>query len=118
MYICIYNYSLKLNIMSNSKLLVGSICFTDILELAKAGNKAFSRSKKNNKIYCSVNVWLNDEADQFGHNASIQTQFKDATKEEKKYVGNLKFLEFQKEEPAALTQNDTSFLPVEDDLPF
>ena len=45
-----------------SKLLVGSINLTKLNNLARAANKAFSKSK-NGDIYCNINVWLNDEAD-------------------------------------------------------
>ena len=97
-----------------SKLLYGSIDFTKLLELAKAGNKAFSRAQ-NGKIYCNLNVWINDEKDQYGNDASIQTTFKDSTKEEKIYVGNLKVSEFNA--PQSLQENSND-IPEHDDLPF
>jgi hypothetical protein len=98
-----------------SKLMYGSIDFTKLLELAKLGNKAFSRSEKNGKIYMNLNIWINDEKDQFDNNASIQTSFKDATKEEKHYFGNLKFSEMKGN--AELKENATD-IPEPDDLPF
>lgn len=76
-----------------SKLFYGSVDFSKLLEMAKAGNKAFSKAQ-NGKIYLNLNVWINDEVDQYGNKASIQTNFKDAPKEEKVYVGNLKESEF------------------------
>lgn len=97
-----------------SKLYYGSIDFSKLLELAKAGNKAFTKAQ-NGKIYVNLNVWINDEKDQFGNDASIQTNFKEATKDEKIYVGNLKVSEFK--EPEALQENDNS-IPDESDLPF
>ena len=97
-----------------SKLLYGSVDFSKLLEMAKAGNKAFSKAS-NGKIYLNLNVWINDEKDQYGNDASIQTTFKDATKEEKSYVGNLKFSEFKEAQP--LAENDPS-IPNEEDLPF
>jgi len=97
-----------------SKLLYGSIDFSKLLELAKAGNKAFSKAQ-NGKIYVNINVWLNDEKDQYGNDASLQTNFKEATKDEKIYFGNLKVSEFK--EPEALSENDNS-IPDEDSLPF
>jgi hypothetical protein len=93
-----------------SKLLYGSIDFSKLLELAKAGNKAFSKAK-NGKIYLNLNVWLNDEKDQYGNDASLQTTFKDATKEEKNYFGNLKVSEFQANAIASdEIPNDDDFL--------
>ena len=70
-----------------SKLLYGSIDFSKLLELAKAGNKAFSKAQ-NGKIYVNINVWLNDEKDQYGNDASLQTNFKEATKDEKIYFNH------------------------------
>lgn len=97
-----------------SKLMYGSIDFSKLLELAKAGNKAFSKAN-NGKIYLNLNVWVNDEKDQFGNDASMQTSFKDATKEDKHYFGNLKISEFQ--EPKSLEENSTE-IPEANDLPF
>lgn len=98
-----------------SKLLFGSIDFSKLLELAKAGDKSFTKHK-NGKLYVSLNVWINDEKDKVGNDASIQTNFKDATKEQKHYFGNLKFSEFK--EPKPLGAEDTAFIPEEEDLPF
>jgi hypothetical protein len=98
-----------------SKLLYGSIDFTKLLELAKSSNKAFSRSEKNGRIYMSLNVWINEEKDQYGNDASLQTSFKDATKEDKFYFGNLKISDFTGN--AELQENATD-IPEPDDLPF
>jgi hypothetical protein len=97
-----------------SKLLYGSIDFSKLLELAKAGNKAFSKAD-NGKIYLNLNVWINDEKDQFGNDASMQTSFKEATKEDKIYFGNLKVSE--QKAPEQLEEN-SSDIPEADDLPF
>lgn len=72
-----------------SQLLFGSICFSDLNEQVKKGHKAFSRGK-NGKIYFNVNVWINDEPDQYNNEASVQLNFKDATKDDQVYVGNLR----------------------------
>ena len=103
--------------MSNSKLLVGSINLTKLNNLARAANKAFSKSK-NGDIYCNINIWVNDEADQYGNHASIKTNYKDMPKEEKNYIGNLKYLEQQNNEPKPITEADFPAIPVNDDLPF
>ena len=97
-----------------SQLLYGSIDFSKLLELAKQGNKAFSKGT-NGKIYLNLNVWINDEVDQFGNNASLQTTFKDSKKEDKIYFGNLKISE--KKEPEQLQENSNE-IPDIDDLPF
>lgn len=93
--------------------LYGSIDFSKLLEEAKKGNKAFTRAA-NGKVYCNISVWINDEKDKYGNDASIQTSFKDATKEERLYVGNLTISEVktQQLEPGAAD------IPDDDDLPF
>lgn len=95
-----------------SKLLYGSINVSKILEEAKKGNKAFYKAE-NGTIYLNLNVWINDDKDNYGNIASIQSNFKDATKEEKFYFGNLK--ENERKEPEQPTSND---FPEADDLPF
>jgi len=97
-----------------SKLLYGSIDFTKLLELAKAGNKAFSKAD-NGKIYLNLNVWINDEKDNYGNDASMQTSFKDAAKEDKIYFGNLKISEKKENEPVP---ENSAEIPEVDDLPF
>src|SRR6478609_5314342 len=97
-----------------SKLLYGSVDFSKLLELAKAGNKAFSKAA-NGKIYLNLNVWINDEKDNYGNDASVQITFKDATKEEKIYCGNLKISEQQSPKPLDGSDLD---LPDTDDLPY
>lgn len=72
-----------------SQLLFGSVDFSKLLELAKSGNKAFSKAA-NGKIYLNLNVWVNDEEDQYGNSASIQTNFKAAQKTDRVYIGNFK----------------------------
>lgn len=67
----------------------GSIDFTKLVEQAKAGNKAFTKTESG-KIYLNVRVWVNDEEDKYGNTASFQSNFKGAQKEDRFYFGNLK----------------------------
>jgi hypothetical protein len=67
----------------------GSIDFSKLVEMAKAGNKAFTKNE-NGKIYLNLKVWVNDELDKYGNVASFQSAFKGAEKEDKFYFGNLK----------------------------
>ena len=97
-----------------SKLMYGSISLSKLNEMAKAGHKAFSKGK-DGKIYFNVNVWINDTKDQYENDASVQVSFKDATKEEKVYIGNLKFSEVK--EATHLQKNDAE-IPSDEDLPF
>ena len=48
----------------------------------------------------------------------MQTTFKGAAKEDKSYIGNLKFLEQQSNEPKPITDADFPAIPADDDLPF
>lgn len=89
----------------------GSIDFSKLLEQAKAGNKAFTKTE-NGKIYLNVRVWVNDEEDKFGNIASFQSNFKGAQKEDKFYFGNLK------ESKAVEMQVEANDVPEVDDLPF
>lgn len=73
-----------------AKYIKASLCFTDLLEAAKAGHSAFSRSDKNKKVYFNLTVWINDEVDKFGNNAGFQlsSSKEKQEKEGKIYVGN------------------------------
>jgi hypothetical protein len=99
-----------------SKLLTGSIDLskidkTKIVDRDKNGN-LFSNGAK----YLNVVVWINDEADQYGNNASIQIS---QSKEEREagvkatYIGNLKEPQSRNNEPTS-TRTES----VADDLPF
>jgi hypothetical protein len=89
----------------------GSIDFSKLIEQAKSGNKAFSKSE-NGKIYLNVRMYVNDEVDKFGNIASFQSNFKGATKEEKFYFGNMKE-STPMDNPVAVAD-----VPETDDLPF
>lgn len=89
----------------------GSIDFSKLLEQAKAGNKAFTKTE-NGKIYLNVRVWVNDEEDKFGNIASFQSNFKGAQKEDKFYFGNLK------ESKAVEQKVESSDIPSDDDFMF
>ena len=99
-----------------SKLLTGSIDLnkidkTKIVSVDKNG-KPFENGAK----YLNVVVWLNDEADKYGNNASIQIS---QSKEEREagvkaiYIGNLKQPQSRNNEPTS-----TRTAQVADDLPF
>jgi len=97
--------------MSDKKSYYGSIDFSKLLEQAKNGNKAFTKSE-NGKIYLNVRVWVNDELDKFGNIASFQSNFKGAQKEDKFYFGNLK------ESMPTEEKVDSSEIPDVNDFPF
>jgi hypothetical protein len=89
----------------------GSIDFSKLLEQAKSGNKAFTKNE-NGKIYLNVRVYVNDEVDKYGNIASLQSNFKGATKEDKFYFGNLK------ESTPIEAQVEATDVPDVDSLPF
>ena len=89
----------------------GSIDFSKLLEQAKSGNKAFTKNE-NGKIYLNVRVYVNDEVDKYGNIASLQSNFKGATKDDKFYFGNLK------ESTPIEAQVEANDIPDLDNLPF
>ena len=94
-----------------SQLLYGSLNLSKLMAAAKVGHKAFSRAE-NGQVYFNVRLWINDEKDKHGNDASLQLTFKDATKEDRQYFGNLKI-----SEPTSTSVNPED-LPETDDLPF
>lgn len=92
----------------------GSICLTDLIELAKSKHSAFTKGK-NGKIYASVNVWLNENKDEFGNIMSIQLN---PTKEKKDvdkkvYIGNMK----KSDGPKPVSDKDVDNLNADIDVP-
>lgn len=88
-----------------SKLYNGSICVTDIPKekLVKG---------KNGKLYLNINLWLNDNVDQFGNIGSVQVSL---SKEEREAGGKGAYIGNFKESQAAPQQPQQGDL---DDLPF
>jgi hypothetical protein len=78
-----------------SEFLLGSICLTTLIEKAKSGHSAFSKSPKDGKIYFNYAEWINDEPNEFGQHSSILlSSAKDKKEQEGKvYVGNGKKFE-------------------------
>lgn len=93
-----------------SKLYNGSICLTEIPK------EKITTSEKNGKKYLNINVWVNDELDQFGNIGSIQysqTKEERETSDKKPYIGNFKEYKAATPQNAAPVSNS-----VVDDLPF
>lgn len=78
-----------------SEFITGSMCLTTLIEKAKAGHSAFSKSPKDGKVYFNYIEWVNDEPNEFGQHSSILlSSVKDKKEEEGKvYVGNGKKFE-------------------------
>lgn len=93
----------------DNKILVGSLCLTDIVEKAKQGHSAFTKAK-NGKIYFNILQWINEEADQYQNNSSYQLNSSKEKKEEegKCYIGNAKWMARPQ-----ITETDTADLNLE-----
>jgi hypothetical protein len=98
----------------SGQLFYGSVCLTDLIELAKKKHSAFTKGN-NGKIYAAVNIWLNDEKDKFGNIMSVQInpskEMKDL--EDRVYIGNLK----QSEGPKPVSDRDVNGLDTDFDVP-
>ncbi len=80
-----------------SSLFSGSICVSDI-------DKSKLTQAKNGKLYLSVDIWINDQADQYGNTGSIsirQSKDEREAKTKKVYIGNLKPVEKSNNQPTA-----------------
>lgn len=104
-----------------SQLFYGSLCVSDLIEEFKKKHSAFEKGK-NGKIYAKVNVWLNDNEDDYGNILSIQLN---PTKEmrdidRKVYVGNCKKSEFEVKPPSDKDRANIAkdFENADDGLPF
>jgi hypothetical protein len=78
-----------------SDFILGSICLTTLIEKAKSGHSAFSKSPKDGKVYFNYAEWINDEPNEFGQHSSILlSSSKDMKEQEGKvYIGNGKKFE-------------------------
>jgi hypothetical protein len=86
-----------------STLYTGSICVSDI-------DKTKLQQSKNGKLYLQIDIWINDQADNYGNTGSIsirQSKEEREAKTKKTYIGNLKPVE-----------KSNSAAPIIQDLPF
>ena len=99
-----------------SKLLTGSIDLSKIDKTKIVSTDKNGNPFENGAKYLNVVVWINDEADKYGNNASIQIS---QSKEEREagvkaiYIGNLKEPQSRNNEPTSARTAQ-----VADDLPF
>ena len=97
-------------------MLTGSIDLTKIDKTKIVSTDKNGNPFENGAKYLNVVVWLNDEADKYGNNASIQIS---QSKEEREaggkaiYIGNLKEPQSRNNEPTSARTAS-----VADDLPF
>ena len=99
-----------------SKLLTGSIDLNKIDKTKIVSTDKNGKPFENGAKYLNVVVWINDEADKYGNNASIQIS---QSKEERDagakaiYIGNLKEPQSRNNEPTSARTES-----VAGDLPF
>lgn len=93
--------------MSNGKKYWGNINLDEIKNAINEGAKIFEGKKGK---YLDVNVWINEEADQFGNSCSIQVWNKETKKAT--YLGNLKLSE------SGAPEVKVSESEIKSDLPF
>ncbi len=96
-----------------SKLLKGSI------DLTKIEKSAIFNSEKGGK-YINVDIWINDEADNYGNHAGIKQSIKEGENDFKShYIGNAKKgFGWDDAAPAPAPAPKAAPLPESDDLPF
>lgn len=95
-------------------LIIGSICYTDLVAAAKKGHSAFSRSDKNGKVYFSFAEWQKEVPDKYGNDFSLQLNPKKDSTEEKVFIGQAKYLSKKEQANPAATPTAQD----DDDLPF
>ena len=97
-------------------MLTGSIDLNKIDRSKIVSTNKDGKPFENGAKYLNVVVWINDEADQYGNNASIQIS---QSKEEREagaksiYIGNLKEPQSRSNEPTSAKNAQAT-----DDLPF
>ena len=92
-----------------STLLLGSIDLNKIDKSLIVSKDKNGEPFKNGAKYVNLAVWINDQSDEYGNDASIQM----GTKDNKIYIGNLK--KYRKEE---VNQPTEQVVETDDDLPF
>lgn len=97
-----------------SQLFYGSLDVTTLLENLKSKHSSFTKGK-NGKIYASINVWLNDQKDEFGNTMSVQINPSKEKKDidKKIYIGNLK----QSEGAKPISDKDVDNVQTDYDIP-
>ena len=97
-----------------SEFILGSMCLTTLIEKAKEGHSAFSKSAKDGKIYFNYAEWINDTPNEFGQHSSILLSSSKEKKdsEGKIYVGNGKKFENKPVEAKDLPTDSWDNIPV------
>lgn len=100
----------------------GQINYTKLKEAMKSGKIVGQKvqTKDGEQLFININVWVNEEADQYNNNASIQCQLNKEAYEAKEkntyYIGNLRYQtpstkDATTEDIAKATEDDDDGLP-------
>lgn len=97
-----------------SEFILGSMCLTTLIEKAKEGHSAFSKSPKDGKVYFNYAEWINDEANEYGQHSSILLSSSKDRKEieGKVYIGNGKKYENKPVEAKDIPNESWDNIPV------
>ena len=93
-----------------SKLLKGSI---DLMKI----DKTQIVEGKNGAKYINLDIWINDDADQYGNHAGIKQSYKNGDTFESHYIGNGK-KGIGWDDDTSKTPPPSAPVDDEDDLPF
>lgn len=102
-----------------SDFILGSICLTTLIEKAREGHSAFSKSAKDSRIYFNYAEWINDTPNEFGQHSSILLSSSKEKKDEegKVYIGNGKKFENKPVEAKDLPTDSWDNIPVKEPKP-
>jgi hypothetical protein len=85
----------------NNTLFTASIDFTEALELYQQRHPAFYRSEKTGKIYLNIEIWVNEQENQYKQHGSIKTRQPKEHREQGKYIANLRKVDINKNNQSA-----------------
>jgi hypothetical protein len=99
-----------------AQLFTGSICLSDLIDMAKRQHSAYTKAQSNGKIYVNVKIWLNDEPDKYNNIIGLQLNSSKDKKETEPafYIGNARRVEVTAPQPISASDVET----LDDGLPF
>jgi hypothetical protein len=96
--------------------LTGSINLSKLIEKAKSGHSAFTKSAKDGNVYVNIKAWFNEEPNEFGqHMSFLLNSTKDLQEEEGKvYFGNAKKVDTSQPIKPKDIDDDLSSVPIKE----
>jgi len=101
----------------------GTLCITDLIEKLQSGKFWGFTSDKNGKSYVGIEVFANEEPDQYGNSCTIRLSlkkefFEDAVAKKAQYIANLKDDTPQQQQTKQEEKQSKSFGDIEFKSPF